>query len=45
MVELEVELDPSDELSFSRVRRHDVYKDDGDALRDIIMSWWVACHA
>ena len=45
MVELEVELDASDELSFSRVRRHDVYKDDGDALRDIIMSWWVASHA
>jgi uncharacterized protein len=45
LVELEVELDEPDELSFSQVRRDDLYKHDGDALRDIVMSWWVASHA
>ncbi|MGY4643848.1 DUF1989 domain-containing protein [Cellulomonas sp. URHB0016] len=44
-IELEVVLDEADALSFARVRRDDLYKDDGDALRDIVMSWWVASHA
>jgi len=45
LVDVEVELDEADALSFSRVRRDDLYKLDGDALRDIVMSWWVASHA
>jgi hypothetical protein len=45
LVDLEVDLDEVDELSFSQVRRDDLYKYDGDALRDVVMSWWVASHA
>lgn len=44
VVEVSVDLDGTDSLSFEQVRRDDLYKNPGDALRDVVLSWWVAAH-
>lgn len=44
VVEVPVMLDEAEHLAFERVRRDDLYKEPGDALRDVALSWWVAAH-
>ncbi|WP_406334142.1 DUF1989 domain-containing protein [Streptomyces sp. NBC_00203] len=43
-VELAVELGEGELAALDSVRRSDLYTDDAGALRDVLLSWWVASH-
>lgn len=44
VIEVAVELAESDLASFAEVRRDDLYAQAGDALRDVLLTWWVSAH-
>ena len=44
LVEVPVELDETDVLRLKALHDRDRYADEGDALRDVLLSWWVASH-
>lgn len=44
IVDVQVDLDENDSIAFEQIRRSDLYKTAGDALRDVVLTWWVAAH-
>ncbi|WP_028045465.1 urea carboxylase-associated family protein [Cellulomonas sp. URHE0023] len=44
LVDLPVELDETDVLRLKALHDRERYADEGDALRDVLLSWWVASH-
>ena len=44
MVEVDVELDEVDVVRLKALHDRERYADEGDALRDVLLSWWVASH-
>ncbi|WP_028049363.1 urea carboxylase-associated family protein [Cellulomonas sp. URHD0024] len=44
LVDVPVELDETDVLRLKALHDRDRYADEGDALRDVLLSWWVASH-
>lgn len=37
---IDVELDEEERALFERLKRSEIYEDDGAAMRDILFSWW-----
>jgi uncharacterized protein YcgI (DUF1989 family) len=42
---LTVALSPNESAVLERLRRPELYSTDGDALRDIVFTWWAASHS
>lgn len=44
LIDVPVELDEADALRLRALHDRDRYAEEGDALRDVLLSWWVASH-